>query len=52
MNAKSLKSYKEKYSPKLCLRTCLLPYERNEEAKMLNIPLYMLFVLPSELANV
>lgn len=49
MNAKSLKSYKEKYSPSWCLRTSLLPYERNEQAKMINIPLYMLFALAEEL---
>ena len=49
MNAKSLKLYREKYSPKWSLRTSLLPYERNEASKMLNIPLYMLFVLGKEL---
>ena len=49
MNAKSLKSYKERYSPKWCLRTSLLPYERNEEAGIINIPLYMLFALEEEL---
>ena len=49
MNAKSLKLYVEKYSPKWAIRTSLLPYERNAEAKMLNIPLYMLFVLGKEL---
>ena len=36
-------------SPKWSLRTNLLPYERNEDSKMLNIPLYMLFVLGKEL---
>lgn len=51
MNAKSLKSYKERYAPTMCLRTSLLPYERNEEAHMLNIPLYMLFALPAELKS-
>ncbi len=51
MNAKSLKSYKLKYNPVWCLRTSLLPYERNEEAGMLNIPLYMLFALPEELSG-
>ena len=35
--------------PKWALRTSLLPYERNEVSKMLNIPLYMLFVLGKEL---
>lgn len=49
MNAKSLKSYAQKYVPKLCLRTSLLPYEYNHEARLLNIPLYMLFALPQEL---
>lgn len=49
MNAKSLKLYKDKYSPKWALRTSLLPYERNEESKCINIPLYMLFTLPFEL---
>lgn len=49
MNAKSLKSYREKYSPVWSLRTSLLPYERNEEAKTTNIPLYLLFALPGEL---
>ena len=50
MNAKSLKSYKERYSStKWCLRTSLLPYERNEEAGIINIPLYMLFALEEEL---
>ncbi len=50
MNAKSLKSYMEKYHPRLCLRTSLLPYEHRAEAGLLNIPLYMLFALPQELA--
>ena len=30
-------------------RISLLPYERNEVSKMLDIPLYMLFVLGKEL---
>lgn len=47
MNAKSLKSYREKYSPTLSLRTSLLPYERNEG--MCNIPLYILFAINDEL---
>ena len=38
-----------KKTPKWALRTSLLPYERNAEAKTLNIPLYMLFVLGKEL---
>ena len=46
MNAKSLKSYREKYSPTLSLRTSLLPYERNEG--MCNIPLYILFAINDE----
>lgn len=49
MNAKSLKSYKDKYSPRWSLRTSLLPYERNEEALTTNIPLYMLFALSEEI---
>ena len=38
--AGSLKVYCEKYRPRLALRTSLLPYERNEEAHIVNIPLY------------
>lgn len=49
MNAKSLKLYREKYSPKWALRTSLLPYDRNEASKTINIPLYMLFALGKEL---
>lgn len=49
MNAKSLKLYCEKYSPKWSLRTSLLPYERNVAARTMNIPLYMLFALPEEI---
>lgn len=49
MNAKSLKLYREKYSPKWALRTSLLAYEKNESSKTLNIPLYMLFALVNEL---
>lgn len=49
MNAKSLKSYKDKYSPRWSLRTSLLPYERNEQALTTNIPLHMLFALPEEI---
>lgn len=49
MNAKSLKVYKEKYNPKWTLRTSLLPYEKNIEARTTNIPLYMLFVLQQEI---
>lgn len=49
MNTKSLKVYRDKYSPKWALRTSLLPYERNVSAKTMNIPLYMLFALQSEL---
>ena len=46
---KSLKLYREKYSPKWSVRTSLLPYERNNSSKTINIPLYMLFVLDKEL---
>lgn len=49
MNAKSLKVYRQKYSPKLSLRTSLLPYSKNEAEGMVNIPLYLLFALPDEL---
>lgn len=49
VNAKSLRTYKEKYQPKWCLRTSLLDYESNADAGMKNIPLYMLFALPNEL---
>lgn len=49
MNAKSLKLYREKYSPKWALRTSLLAYEKNEASKTINIPLYMLFALGKEL---
>ena len=49
MNAKSLRLYKEKYIPKWTIRTSLLPYERNEESGMLNIPLYLLFTLKDEI---
>lgn len=31
------------------IRTSLLPYERNNSYKTINIPLYMLFVLDKEL---
>lgn len=44
-----LKSYKERYSPSWSLRTSLLPYECNENAKTTNIPLYMLFALAKEI---
>lgn len=47
--AESLKVYCEKYRPRLALRTSLLPYEHNEEAHIVNIPLYMLFALSAEL---
>ncbi|MBR3895764.1 MAG: ATP-binding protein [Bacteroidaceae bacterium] len=48
MNAKSLKSYKERFAPTHSFRTSLLPYERNTEASTTNIPLYMLFALEKE----
>lgn len=47
MNAKSLKVYNERYSPGRQFRTSLLPYGVN--GNVVNIPLYMLFVLESEL---
>lgn len=50
MNAKSLKVYRQKYMPRLSLRTSMLPYSRNDEDGIVNIPLYMLFALETELA--
>lgn len=52
MNAKSLKVYRQKYMPRLSLRTSLLPYSKNMEEGIVNIPLYMLFALHEELAGV
>lgn len=49
MNAKSLKVYRQKYMPKYVLRTSLLPYSKNEEEGIINLPLYLLFALPAEL---
>ena len=49
MNAKSLKVYRQKYMPRLSLRTSMLPYSRNDEDGIVNIPLYMLFALETEL---
>lgn len=51
MNAKSLKVYRQKYAPILSLRTSLLPYTRNDEEGIINIPLYMLFALHDELVR-
>lgn len=51
MNAKSLKVYRDKYTPKWALRSSLLPYERNESSKTINLPLYMLFSLKEELLH-
>ena len=48
MNAKSLKTYREKYAPNKALRTSLLPYEHNENG-LTNIPLYMLFAIDDEI---
>lgn len=48
MNAKSMKSYRDKYSPVKALRTSLLPYERNAGG-IVNIPLYMLFAINDEM---
>ena len=48
LNAKSLKSYKARYSPSLALRTSLLPYEKNVPAGTTNLPLYILFALEAE----
>lgn len=49
MNAKSLKSYRDRYAPSLSIRTSLLPYERQDDNKMLNLPLYLLFTLDKEI---
>lgn len=51
MNAKSLKSYRERYNPELSLRTSLLPYSFNRDSKLIDIPLYLLFVLQDEISN-
>lgn len=51
MNAKSLKVYRQKYMPKWFLRTSLLPYNKNEEEGIVDIPLYMLFALSAELKS-
>lgn len=51
MNAKSLKVYRQKYMPRLSLRTSLLLYSKNKEEGIVNIPLYMLFALHEELAE-
>ena len=49
MNAKSLKVYRHKYMPRLSFRTSMLPYSRNDEDGIVNIPLYLLFTLQKEL---
>ena len=41
--------YRERCSPVWSLRTSMLPYERNEEANITNVPLYLLFALQGEL---
>ena len=51
MNAKSLRLYRDRYAPALAIRASLLPYERNGEARLLNIPLYMLFALEKEIVE-
>lgn len=51
MNAKNLKSYKARYAPRLALRTSLKDYERNEDGKTVNMPLYTLFALEEEIKN-
>ena len=50
MNAKSMKSYCEKYKPSLSIRTSLLPYER-QESGIINIPLYLLFAIKNEIRD-
>ncbi|MGM9699198.1 MAG: DUF4143 domain-containing protein [Prevotella sp.] len=47
VNAKSLKSYRDRYASPLSLRTSLLPYERKDEG-LINVPLYLLFVIGKE----
>ena len=49
MNAKSLKVYRQRYSPRLSFRTSMLPYKDLRQEGIVNIPLYMLFALPYEL---
>ncbi len=49
MNAKSLKVYIKRYAPQLSIRTSLLPYQRNTEEKLLNLPLYLLFKIEQEI---
>ena len=43
--AKSLKSYIEKYNPKLAIRTSMSDYR--EEVRMVNVPLYSIGYLPA-----
>ena len=42
-------NYTETRAENVINSTSLLPYERNEEAHIVNIPLYMLFALSAEL---
>lgn len=45
LRAKSLKSYRERYSPTLSIRASMSNYRRDDW--LLNIPLYMINILPS-----
>lgn len=49
VHAKSLKSFGERYNSKNLFRTSLLPYEEN--GKLVNVPLYMLFALQEVLSK-
>jgi predicted AAA+ superfamily ATPase len=49
VNAKSLKSYIDRYHPLQALRTSLLPYKVDD--RIINIPLYMLFALEKIMAS-
>ncbi|KGP77267.1 ATPase [Desulfosporosinus sp. Tol-M] len=44
LKAKSLKTYQEKFQPKLSIRTSMTDYMR--EARLLNLPLYAIEVIP------
>jgi hypothetical protein len=44
LKAKSLKTYREKYSPELAVRTSMADYKK--EDGLLNLPLYAIAQLP------
>lgn len=47
LRAKSLKSYRERYSPPLCVRASMSDYRRDDW--LLNLPLYMISALPAHI---